>query len=685
MMVKNEGKNLERCLISLQPLMKTIDSELIIVDTGSEDSTVEIAKKYTDKVYFHLWNNDFSAMRNITISYAKGEWVLIIDADEEIENPETLAGFLNSSNRNEFVAGSVTIKNLLDDGLDKSINVTNAVRLLKNSETLTFTGSIHEAAYKSGNLMSLKTIFKHYGYMSNDKELFEKKHKRNLPLLLAELEKTPDNIYYRNYTCAQYFVHQEFEKALEQVLKGYETVKRKKLNPKNYMFLYSKLAFCYIRLKKYKEAENTCLEGLHYNDEHLDLHFVLALIEMENKSYDSAVEHYQRYLYLMDNFDKLSISFETTANFGSIGRYDEVYINLANIYIDQKKYDLALKNIQMVTNENFTANIYGTYIKLFVESRQFNELKKYFENTVLSQAENVIDTFLLAVEVYREKLDENEWIDLLKEFSAGSSAYSKYCEIRLAYIGKKQELNDLIKAFIAAFNINKVLYADILYYLIDLKEDIKSYVTKTANEVIKASISVLSKRFDNFLKKVTEYLDAYNENTSFEMVKLNKYLYLYLLSLDTLPDDKFRSALTGYINSGLMYMNKIYNKAVFENEMVYDVRDEYEAFLIYIQKALNAEKENESEYLKYMRNTLNICPLMNKGVKLLLSEHEANLKEQEKAVDQFEAYKVQVKQTIRSLVDSGHFKEAKLIIEEYRKIVGDDEEVEGIEFKISSK
>ena len=48
-MVKNEFKYLENCLKSLQPIRDAVESELIIVDTGSEDDTVEIAKKYTEK------------------------------------------------------------------------------------------------------------------------------------------------------------------------------------------------------------------------------------------------------------------------------------------------------------------------------------------------------------------------------------------------------------------------------------------------------------------------------------------------------------------------------------------------------------------------------------------------------------------------------------------------------------
>lgn len=51
MMVKNEEKYLERCLQALSPIVDVLDAELVIVDTGSEDRTVEIARKYTDNIY----------------------------------------------------------------------------------------------------------------------------------------------------------------------------------------------------------------------------------------------------------------------------------------------------------------------------------------------------------------------------------------------------------------------------------------------------------------------------------------------------------------------------------------------------------------------------------------------------------------------------------------------------------
>lgn len=81
MIVKNEEKVLERCLCSLQGIW----DELVIVDTGSTDSTKEIAARFTDKVYDFAWIDDFSAARNYAFSKANCEYIYSADADEVLD------------------------------------------------------------------------------------------------------------------------------------------------------------------------------------------------------------------------------------------------------------------------------------------------------------------------------------------------------------------------------------------------------------------------------------------------------------------------------------------------------------------------------------------------------------------------------------------------------------------------
>ncbi len=81
MIVKNEERVLERCLNSVADLM----DEIIIVDTGSEDRTKEIAQKYTDKIYDFVWTGSFSDARNYAFSKAGCDYIYSADADEILD------------------------------------------------------------------------------------------------------------------------------------------------------------------------------------------------------------------------------------------------------------------------------------------------------------------------------------------------------------------------------------------------------------------------------------------------------------------------------------------------------------------------------------------------------------------------------------------------------------------------
>ena len=80
MIVKNEEENLPRCLDSI----RNIAQEIVIIDTGSTDRTVEVAQAYNAKMGFFAWNGNESAARNESLKLATGNWVLILDADQEL-------------------------------------------------------------------------------------------------------------------------------------------------------------------------------------------------------------------------------------------------------------------------------------------------------------------------------------------------------------------------------------------------------------------------------------------------------------------------------------------------------------------------------------------------------------------------------------------------------------------------
>ena len=87
MIVRNEAARLAACLDAL----RGVADEMIIVDTGSEDGTLEIARRYTDLCFEHPWTDDFAAARNAALAHATGDYVLVVDADEVIAEPKAAA------------------------------------------------------------------------------------------------------------------------------------------------------------------------------------------------------------------------------------------------------------------------------------------------------------------------------------------------------------------------------------------------------------------------------------------------------------------------------------------------------------------------------------------------------------------------------------------------------------------
>ncbi len=141
MIVKNEEKVLERCLRSLHDLM----DEIIIVDTGSTDSTKEIARRYTDKVYDLEWIDDFSAARNFAFSHATKDYIYSADADEVLDE-ENWAKFdiLKRNLIPEIEIVQMIYGNQLESGTAYNFDAELRPKLFKRLRTFTWIEPVHE-------------------------------------------------------------------------------------------------------------------------------------------------------------------------------------------------------------------------------------------------------------------------------------------------------------------------------------------------------------------------------------------------------------------------------------------------------------------------------------------------------------------------------------------------------------
>lgn len=218
LITKNEENNLARCLNSI---IGKVD-EIILVDTGSSDYTLEIANKYNCKVFHFDWNDDFSEVRNYSLDHAKSEFVFIIDADEELSAESDLRANIRNSDQNSIYLVNVLSKSVNENGKTINFNSKQA-RLFRNKPTVRFAGRVHEQilnnAVNSGlNVVNSDLKIIHYGYDINQDFLI-RKYERNLDLISKELSQNPHNIYYLIHKASTLNALDRCEEALVILLK----------------------------------------------------------------------------------------------------------------------------------------------------------------------------------------------------------------------------------------------------------------------------------------------------------------------------------------------------------------------------------------------------------------------------------------------------------------------------------
>lgn len=140
MIVRNEEEVLARCLNSV----KDLTDEIVVVDTGSDDATRDIAGKYTDKVYPYRWNFDFAAARNYAFSLSSADYILWLDADDVLLEKDRCA----LSELKKKLDGSVNAYYLrYDAAFDEAGNVTMYFfreRIVKRACSFVWQGRVHE-------------------------------------------------------------------------------------------------------------------------------------------------------------------------------------------------------------------------------------------------------------------------------------------------------------------------------------------------------------------------------------------------------------------------------------------------------------------------------------------------------------------------------------------------------------
>lgn len=330
MIVKNEEKFLSRCLTSV----KNIVEEMIIIDTGSTDNTVDIAKSFGAKVYFYKWNNSFSDARNESLKYATKDWILIMDGDDEFcsEDIDKFKALLHSPLDENAIYFFETLNYCGYTIDDNNISVNLNPRLFKNNHGFQYEGRVHNqlvnTKYNVQDISHPIRIY-HYGYLQdvmNSKD----KRSRNIPLLEEQLKQDPKNKYAYFNLGNEYYSSDNLEKALEHYYKAYED-----FNPyTGYGFiLITRIVITNYALGQYDKGLEFADIGIKYFPKYTDLYFLKAMIYNQCNQPTLEIKALEKCIELGDPPSDLKFLYGT-------GSYKAFY-SLGNAYMKLKDYDTA--------------------------------------------------------------------------------------------------------------------------------------------------------------------------------------------------------------------------------------------------------------------------------------------------------------------------------------------------------
>jgi len=305
MIVKNEEELLERCLESIRDWV----DEIILVDTGSTDRTVEIAKSYGATIFHQPWEGDFSKARNYSLEQATCDWVFVIDADECFYE-EDVPKIIRLLNETEYSFISVNVLNVYGEN-EENMTFLPSERFFKRELNLRYTGIVHNQLEVPDGLRALRTDIriKHYGY-GLDPEKMRQKLARSRSLLEKQLAENPENAF-ANFNFAQLlragedgFPKENAPEIIRHATRGVELTDPSKNKEKHiHLMCLDQLAWTHFYIDEYDKAEEYAQRALRIKSDYLDPLLLMGHIYCQKKDYDPAILHYKKYIEAQAAYD----------------------------------------------------------------------------------------------------------------------------------------------------------------------------------------------------------------------------------------------------------------------------------------------------------------------------------------------------------------------------------------------
>ena len=303
---KDEENKISRCIKSV----KEVVDEIVVIDTGSVDQTIEIAEKLGSKVSRKTWENDFSKPRNEALKKCQGDCVIFLDADEffmEVSTKE-LRGLIEKA---ESLKKDLILSEMLDQGSKGIQAIFKTIRIFRHHESIRYEGRVHEKLYKDGgelkgiDFSQMLKIY-HDGYAEEAVQA-KGKIERNIRLLLEEYETRPLSSDICYYLMEAYRGKADWDKAWEFGIKALEcdTITLQGIKEETYDSL---LDLCRIIKKESIITKRLYNEALKVSKDFPDFDFRYGCYFYEFKEHSKAIEYLEQCMVKMEHYKGLAMS-----------------------------------------------------------------------------------------------------------------------------------------------------------------------------------------------------------------------------------------------------------------------------------------------------------------------------------------------------------------------------------------
>ncbi len=271
MIAKNEEKNLGDCLETI----KRFADQVVVVDTGSTDRTVEIAQKYGAHIIRSDWRGDFSYSRNLSLDSADSQWILWLDADDRVP-PSEAEKFMNLKTAPPDRAFYLRIRNVLPGGFGEQ---WYQLRMFPNHPEIRFERKVHEQVAFAIQRLKMPVYreevrIDHVGY--ENPELKREKALRNREILLADFPKYPQDPAYVSSIGDSYFLTEDFATAIQWYQKVLEIPNAERKQPDIFRQMPTSIALSYQRMGDWEKASQWIEKAIQASPQKIDSLFLAA-------------------------------------------------------------------------------------------------------------------------------------------------------------------------------------------------------------------------------------------------------------------------------------------------------------------------------------------------------------------------------------------------------------------------